>query len=166
MGKLCLQVSLFIFYQIFIKLAGNQDRHKILNEFEFRLDQVSHFGVSRLECGLNFQYTYIYHGISKIGWPILIKFYMYHQWDGGMAAFRFWSRFFQNCGCHGNRKHPLTYNGEIDVAMLTPSVLIRSSSNLQVTRTGIKSQDFSSNFGQIGPLPSELGALVHLKNFP
>ena len=46
----------------------------------------------------------------------------------------------KNCGCHGNRKLPLTYNGENDVSMFTSSVLIRSSSNLQVTRTGIKSQ--------------------------
>ena len=89
---------------------------------------------------------------------------MYHQWDGGKAAFRFWSRFHQNCGCHGNRKLPLTYNRENDVSMLGPSVLIRSLSNLQLIRTGIKSQ-MSSNFGQIGPLPSELGALECLKNF-
>ena len=38
-------------------------------------------------------------------------------------------------------------------------------SNLQVTRTGIKSWT-SSNFSQIGPLPKELGPLEHLKNFP
>ena len=25
-----------------------------------------------------------------ISWPILIKFYMYHQWDGGKAALRLW----------------------------------------------------------------------------
>ena len=77
---------------------------------------------------------------------------------GGKAAFRFWSRFHQNCGCHGNRKLPLTYNGKNDVSMLTSSVLIRSSSNLQIIRRDIKSQT-SSNFGQIGPLPLELDAL-------
>ena len=90
---------------------------------------------------------------------------MYHQWDGGKAAFRFWSRFHQNCGCHGNRKLPLTYDGEDDVSRLMASVLIRSSSNLQVTRMGIKYQT-SSNFGQIEPLTSELGALERLKHFP
>ena len=53
---------------------------------------------------------------------------------------------------------------ENDVSMLTPPVLmIRSSSNLQVRRTGIKSPT-SSNSGQIGPHPSELGVLEHLKN--
>ena len=45
MGKLCLQASSFIFYRIFITLAGNQDRHKISDEFEFRPDRISHFGV-------------------------------------------------------------------------------------------------------------------------
>ena len=95
---------------------------------------------------------------------------MYHQWDGGgdawvWAAFRFWSSFHQNCSCNGNRKLPLTDNGENDVSMLTPFVLIRSSSNLQVARTGIQSR-LSSYFGQIGPFPSELGTLDRLKIFP
>ena len=47
MGKWCLQASLFIFYQIFVRLAGNQDRHKILDEFEFRPDWISPFEVMR-----------------------------------------------------------------------------------------------------------------------
>ena len=38
MEKWCLQASSLIFDRIFIKLAGNQDRHKIWNEFEFRPD--------------------------------------------------------------------------------------------------------------------------------
>ena len=58
---------------------------------------------------------------------------MYHQWERGKAALGFGAD-----GCHGNRKLPLTYNGENDVSMLTPSVLICSSSNWQVTRTDIK----------------------------
>ena len=34
-GKWCLQASLFIFYRIFVKLAGgNQDSYKMSNEFE------------------------------------------------------------------------------------------------------------------------------------
>ena len=32
--------SLLFFYQIFFKLAGNEDRHKISDEFEFRSDQI------------------------------------------------------------------------------------------------------------------------------
>ena len=50
MGKWCLQASSFIFYQIFVKLAGNQESHKISDEFEFRLDRISHFGVT-CPCG-------------------------------------------------------------------------------------------------------------------
>ena len=46
-----------------------------------------------------------------------------------------------------------------DVSMLKPSVFIRSSSNLQLTRTGIKSRT-SLNFGQIGPLPLELIIII------
>ena len=42
MGKWCLQASSFIFDRIFVKLAGNQDSHKISDEFEFQLDRISH----------------------------------------------------------------------------------------------------------------------------
>ena len=45
MGKWCLQASLFIFDPMVVKLAGNQDSHKISNKFEFRPDHMSHFRV-------------------------------------------------------------------------------------------------------------------------
>ena len=35
MGKWCLHASLFIFYQIIIKVAGHQDRYKSSDEFDF-----------------------------------------------------------------------------------------------------------------------------------
>ena len=35
MGKWCLQARSFIFDRIIIKVAGNQDRHKSLDEFDF-----------------------------------------------------------------------------------------------------------------------------------
>ena len=35
MGKWCLHASSFIFYQIIIKVTGNQDRHKSSDEFDF-----------------------------------------------------------------------------------------------------------------------------------
>ena len=47
-----------------------------------------------------------YHEAS---WPILIKFYVW-----GKGCIRFWGRLDQNSGFHGNRKPPLTYNGEND----------------------------------------------------
>ena len=50
MEKRCLQASSFIFDRIFIKLAGNQEKHKISDEFEFRPDRIRHFGVT-CPCG-------------------------------------------------------------------------------------------------------------------
>ena len=83
----------------------------------------------------------------------------------GKGCIRFWGRFNQNSGYHGNRKPPLTFNGENDVSTFSRLLLIRSFLYLQVTRTCIKSWT-SSNFGQIGPLTTELAALERLKNFP
>ena len=71
---------------------------------------------------------------------------------------RFWGRLDQNSGFHGSRKPQLTYDGENDVSTFSRLFLIRSFLNLQVTRTCIKSW-MSSNFGQIGPLTTELAAL-------
>ena len=46
MGKWCLHASPFIFDGIIIKVAGNQDRHKSSDEFDFGPDQTTHFGVT------------------------------------------------------------------------------------------------------------------------
>ena len=46
MGKWCLHASSFIFDRIIIKVAGNQDRHKSLVEFDFGPNQPTHFGVT------------------------------------------------------------------------------------------------------------------------
>ena len=83
----------------------------------------------------------------------------------GKGCIRFWGRFDQNSGFHGNRKPPLTYNGENDVSTFSRLFLIQSFLYLQVTRTCIKSR-MSSNFGQFGRLTMELAALELLKNFP
>ena len=72
----------------------------------------------------------------------------------GEGCIRFWGRLEQNCGFHGNRNPPLTYNGENDVSTFSRLFLIRSFLYLQVTRTCIKSRA-SSNFGQIGSLTTE-----------
>ena len=70
-------------------------------------------------------------------------------WGKGWT--RFWGGLDQNPGFHGNRKPPLTYNGEKDVSFFSRLFLIRSFLYLQVTRTCIKSRTLS-NFGQIGLL--------------
>ena len=45
-GKWCLHSSSFLFDQIIIRVAGNQDRHKSSVEFDFGLNQTIHFGVT------------------------------------------------------------------------------------------------------------------------
>ena len=82
----------------------------------------------------------------------------------GKGCIMFWGRLDQNSGVHGNRKPPLTYNGENGVSTFSRLLLIRSFLYLQVIRTCIKSRT-NSNFGQIGPLTMELAALERLKNF-
>ena len=90
----------------------------------------------------------------------------------GKGCILFWGRLDQNSGVHGNRKTPLTYNGENGVSKFPRLLLNRSFWKdhiwpwhtglrwtvvalwatclyLQVTRTCIKSRT-SSNFGQIG----------------
>ena len=81
------------------------------------------------------------------------------------GCIRFWGRLDQNFGVYGNRKPPLTYNGENGVSTFSRLLLIRSFLYLQVTWRCIKYRT-SSNFGQIGPLTTELAALERLKNFP
>ena len=44
--KCCLHASSFIFDRIIIKVAGNQDRHKSLVEFDFGPNQTTYFGVT------------------------------------------------------------------------------------------------------------------------
>ena len=76
----------------------------------------------------------------------------------GKGCIMFWGRLDQNSGVHGNRKSTLTYNGENGVSTFSRLLLIWSFLYLQVTRTCIKSQT-RLNFGQIGPLTTELAAL-------
>ena len=46
MGKCYLHASSFIFYPIIIKVAGNQERHRSSDEFDFGPDQTTNFGVT------------------------------------------------------------------------------------------------------------------------
>ena len=158
-GKCCLHASSFIFDWIIIKVAGNQDRHKSSDEFDFVPDQTTHFGVT---CPWMTKIVHIRTWLSlrPVG----------QSWSNFICSItgdgeRFWGRLDQNSGVHSNQKPPLTYNGENGVSTFSLLLLIRSFLYLQVMRTFIKSQ-MSSNFGQIGPLTTELAALEHLKKFP
>ena len=74
MGKWCLHASSFIFVRIIIKVAGNQDRHKSMAEFDFGPNQTAHFGITLPLSDENF--TLLNLNISEARWPILIKFYV------------------------------------------------------------------------------------------
>ena len=81
----------------------------------------------------------------------------------GKSCIRFWVWLDQNFDCHGNQNLPLTYNGENGVSTFSQSFFIRSSPDLQVSKTGVKSQMSSSS--RIGSFTSVLHALSHWKNF-
>ena len=151
MEKWCLHASSFIFDRI----ISNQDRHKSLVEFNFGLNRTTHF---RVTC------------------PWVTKISHFWTWISLKPDGQSWSNFMcsiigvgerlhkvsQQIGSklwfYGNRKPPLTYNGENDVSTFSRLFLIRFFLCLQVTRTCIKSRT-SSNFGQIEPLTMELVAL-------
>ena len=80
----------------------------------------------------------------------------------GKGCIMFWGSLDHNSGVHGNRKPPLTYNGENGVSTFSQLLLTQSFLYLQVTRTCIKSR-MSLNFGQLEPLATELAALDNLK---
>ena len=94
---------------------------------------------------------------------------MYHQWDEGKATFRFWGRFCQNCGCHANRKLPLTYN------VIADPIFVRLAGNedRQKISGEFEFRPDSTTSLELGALEClknsttslELGALECLKNF-
>ena len=73
----------------------------------------------------------------------------------GKGCIMFWGGLDQDSGVHGNRKPPLTYNGENGVSTFSRLLLIQSFLYLQVTRTCMKSPT-NLNCGQIGPLTTKL----------
>ena len=162
MGKWCLHASFFIFDRIIIKFAGNQDRHKSSNEFDFRSDQTTNFGVT---CPWMTKILQFWTWISLRPFGQSWSNFMCSIAGGGERLHNVLRQIAQTSGVHGNRKPPLTYNRENGVSTFSLLLMIQSFIYLQVTRTCIKSQT-SSNFGQIGPLTTELAALELLKYFP
>ena len=151
MGKWCLHASSFIFIEsssklvvirtgikarsssivgrirpLILKLLALEWRTLHTFELEYHWSQMANF--DQILC------------VASLGW--------------GKGCLRFWNRLDQNSGFYGNRKPPLTYNGENDVSTFSRLFLIWSFLYLQVMRTCIKSRR-SSNFGQIGPLTME-----------
>ena len=152
MGKCCLHASSFIFDRIIINVAGNQDRHKSSKEFDFELDQTTHFGVT-CPWMTNILHFRTWKSLRPVGqsWSN----FMCSITGGGERLHKILGRLHQNSGVHGNRNPPFTCNGENGVFSFSRLLLIWSFLYLQVTRTCIKSQT-SLNFGQVGPLTTEL----------
>ena len=132
-NKWCLQlyngeydVSTFSQNSFFIKLTGNKDRHKILNRFEFRPDLTSHFGVTCLSAVKE-------NDVSSFSQSPLFRYLSAGNKDRHKSSNEF------EFG-PGRTFH----YGVSQLHVLW----IQSPSNLQITRTGIKSWT-SSNFGHI-----------------
>ena len=162
MGKWCLHASSFIFDRIIIIVAGNQDRHKSLDEFDFGQIRLLTLELLALEWQkfYTFELEYLWSQLANFDQILCVA-----SLGVGKGCLMFWGRLDQNSGVHGTRKPPLTYNGENGVSTFSRLRLIRSFLYFQVTRTCIKSRT-SLNFGQIGVLTTKLAALERLKNFP
>ena len=137
MGKCCLHACAFIFDRIIIKVAGNQDRHKSLDEFDFGPDPTTHFGVTcpwmtkilhfrflrpdmteklltgtlSLNTTNTFDFEYLWGKLANLDQILCVT-----SLGVGKGCIMFWGRLDQNSGAHGNRKPPLTYNGENGVS--------------------------------------------------
>ena len=114
MGKWCLHAILFIFDWIIIKVAGNQGRHKSLVEFDFGPNQTTPF---RVTCPWVMKISHFWTWIYLWGqFANLDQILCVASLSWGKGCIRFWGRLDQNSRFHGNRKPPLTYNGENDVS--------------------------------------------------
>ena len=80
-GKWCLHLFLVAFDLILFILAGNEDMHKISDEFDF-LAESDHSFWSNLPLS-DENFTHLNLNISEASRPILIKFYVQHHWGGG-----------------------------------------------------------------------------------
>ena len=161
MRILCLHASSVIFDRIIIKVAGNQDWHKNSVEFDFGPNQTTHFGVT---CPWVTKISHFWTWISLKPVGQSWSNFMCSIIGVGERLHKVLGQIGSKPWFHGNRKPPLTYNGENDVSTFSRLFLIRSFLYLQVISTGIKSGT-SSNFDQIGPLTMEL-AVLRSKKFP
>ena len=161
MGKWCRHAKSFIFDQIIIiEVAGNQDRHWSSDEIisgRIRLLTLELLALEWRKC-YTFELEYLWGQFANLDQILRVA-----SPGMGRGCIMFWDRLDHNSGVHGIRNPALTINGENDVSTFPLLLLIRSLLYLHVTRTCIKSRT-SSNFGQIGPLTTELTALERLQN--
>ena len=119
MGKYCLHAS-SIFDRIIIKVAGNQDRHKSSDEFDFgriRLLPLEFLALERRK--FTFELEYLWGQLANLDQILCVA-----SLRVGKGCIMFWGRLDQNSDVHGNRKPPLTYNGENGVSTTSRLLLI------------------------------------------
>ena len=180
--KWCLHFFSVAFDPILLILAGNEDMHKISDEFEFRSDRATDYWVScpwaskKSPIDLQWEnavsrlaHSFFIESSSNLlvtrtgikAWsslnlgrirPLILEllafewqkfhtFELEYLWSQlanldhilcvaslgwGKGCIRFWGRLDQNSGIHGNRKPPLTYNGENDVSSFSWLFFIQS----------------------------------------
>ena len=157
--KWCLQLFSFTFDQLFVKLAGKEDRHKSLNELEFWPDRIIHFGVIRPWVRTLFPQL-------ELRWAIAALL-------GCLFSVTMSSIFIKLTDDKNRHKFSDKFELQPDLinhfGVTCPWVVkkknwcsIISSSNLLATRTGLKSQ--CTNFSWIQLMTSQLSALG-AKNF-
>ena len=82
----------------------------------------------------------------------------------GKGCIMFRDRLDKNSGFHGNRKRPLTYTGETNVSTFSLLLFYQIFSNLQVTRTGINSDEFEYRADRTTPYSSRCPLAFEKKN--
>ena len=108
MGKCCLHASLFIFDRIIIQVAGNQNRHKSSDEFDFGAgSDYSLWSYLPLNDKLyTSKLEYLSGQLANLDQILCVA-----SRGVGKGCIMFWGRLDQ-IGVHGNRKPPLIYNRE------------------------------------------------------
>ena len=109
MGKCCLHASLFIFYWIIFKVAGNQDRHKSSVKFDFGLNQTYYFGVT---CPWVMKISHFWTWIPLKPVNLSWSNFMCSIIGVGERLHKVLGQIGSKLWFHGNRKPLLTYNGE------------------------------------------------------
>ena len=148
---------------VIIKVAFNQDRHKSSDDFDFGLDQTTHFGVTSLEWRKFYalELEYLWGQLANLDQILYVA-----SLGVGKGCIMFWGRLDQNCGVHGNRKPPLTYNGENGVS--TASRLVAFDLILFILAGNEDRHKISDKFEFRADRTTDYGVTcpLGLKNFP
>ena len=137
--------------------------HKNKGHSPFFLPPIMRSSVGQC-CNIRFRQLYAGHviitsvNISRSSWPVLIKLYMYHCWDGGLTAYNVGTDLFKTVVIMATERSHRHTVGENVVRAIAPSVLNATSLNLQISRRGNKSWT-CSNSGQVEHFVLELLAL-------